>query len=91
MTSARIQPFSKKHNINKDCYDGFGRCSRKTTEKNLAFYMYKHNFRLIWKSNSISFNKAIKELKTNFRVVDVVICDEHFEKFSKQENKPEKL
>ena len=61
MTSAKFQPFCKKHNIIKGCYDGFRVYPRYLTERNIALYMYKNNFCLIWKSNGISFNKAIKE------------------------------
>ena len=33
MTSARIQPFCKTHNIDIGCYDGFRICPRNITEK----------------------------------------------------------
>ena len=36
MTTAWIQPFCKKHNINIGCYDGFRVCPRNVTEKNIA-------------------------------------------------------
>ena len=32
MTSARIQPFCRKHNINIGCYDGFRVCPRNITQ-----------------------------------------------------------
>ena len=32
MTSASIQPFCRKHNINIGCYDGFRVCPRNTTQ-----------------------------------------------------------
>ena len=63
MTSARVQPFCRKHNINIGGYDGFRVCPRKITERNRTLYMYQNHFCLIWKSDAISFNKAIEELK----------------------------
>ena len=39
--------------------------------------MHKNHFCSIWKSNGISFNQAIEELKNNFKVVDSVISDKH--------------
>ena len=33
MTSARFQPFSRKHNINKGYYDGYRICPRNIREK----------------------------------------------------------
>ena len=36
MTSARIEPFCKKHNINIGCYDVFRVCLRNITERNIA-------------------------------------------------------
>ena len=36
MTSARIQPFCRKYNINIDCYDGFRVCPKNITQRNTA-------------------------------------------------------
>ena len=91
MTSARIQPFCKKYIINIGYYDGFRVCPRNITERNIALYMYKNYFCLIWKSNGISFNKAIEELKINFKVVDNVTSGKHVESFIKYEYKPKKI
>ena len=77
MTSARVQPSCRKHNINIGCYDGFRVCPRKITQRNIALKIHNNHFRLIWKSYNVSFDKAIKELKDNFRVVDNVISDKH--------------
>ena len=46
---------------------------------------------LIWKSNRISFNQAIEELKNNFKVVDSVLSDKHVKSFIKYEYKPENV
>ena len=91
MTSARIQPFCKKHNTNIGGYDGFSVCPRIITERNLALFMYKNLFCLIWKSQGVSLNKAIEELKTNFKFVDNVISDKHVKRFIKNEYKPEEV
>ena len=77
MTSARVQPFCRKHNINIGCYDGFRVCPRKITQRNTALKIHNNHFCLIWKSDGVSFVEAIKELKDNFKVVDNVISDKH--------------
>ena len=91
MTSARIQPFCRKHNINIGCYDGFRVCPRNITQRNTALKIHNNHFCLIWKSDRVSFEKAIKELKDNFRVVDNVISDKHVKIYIKYEYKPEKV
>ena len=42
--------------------------------------MHNNHFCLILKSQNITFNQAIKELKGNFKVVDSVISDKHVKK-----------
>ena len=91
MTSARVQPFCRKHNINIGCYDGFRVCSRNIAQRNIALKIHNNHFCLIWKSDRVSFEKARKELKDNFRVVDNVISDKHVESFIKYEYKPKKV
>ena len=53
--------------------------------------MHKNHFSSIWITNGISFNKTTEELKTNFKVFDNVISDEHVKCFNKYEYKPEKV
>ena len=53
--------------------------------------MYKNHFCLNRKSNAISFNKAIEELKLNFKVVNNVISDKHVKSFIKYEYKPQEV
>ena len=48
-------------------------------------------FCLIWKSNDISFNQAIKELKDNFKFVHNVLSDKLVTSFFKYEYKPKKV
>ena len=56
---------------------------RTVTERNKALFLYKNHFCLIWKSEGVSFNQAIEELKDNFKIVDNFITDtnvnSHFE------------
>ena len=92
MTSARVQPFCRKHNINIGCYDGFRVCPRNITERNTATKMHNNHFCLIWKTDCVSFNKAIEdELEPNFKVVDIVLSDKHVKSFIKYEYKSKKV
>ena len=91
MTAARIQPFCKKHNINIGCYDGFRVCPRNITQRNIALKIHNNHFCLIWKSYNVSFDRAIRELKDNFKVVDNVISDKHVKSYIKYEYKPKKV
>ena len=82
MTSARIQPFCGKYNINIGCFDGTRINPRNLTQRDTSFFIYNNHFCLIWKSNGISFNQVIEnELKPNFKVVDNVISDKHVKSF----------
>ena len=91
MTSARIQPFCKKYNINIGCFVGTGLNPRKLTQRDISLFIYNNHFCLIWKSNGNSFNQAIEELKNNFKVVDNVISDKHVKSFFKYEYNPKKV
>ena len=92
MTSARVQPFCRKHNINIGCYDGIRVCPRKCPRKrHTALKIHNNLFCLIWKSDGVSFDKAIKELKDNFKVIDNVISDKHVKSYLKYEYKPKKV
>ena len=44
-------------------------------KKKNSIKIHNNHFCSIWKSNGISFNKTIEELKVNFKVVDSVISD----------------
>ena len=91
MTSARVQPFCRKHNIIIGCYVDFRVCPRNTTQRNTALKIHNNHFCLIEKSDGFSFDKAIKALKDNFRVVDNVISDKHVKSFIKYEYKLKKV
>ena len=91
MTSARVQPFCRKHNVNIGCYDGFRVCPRNITERNTVLKIHNNHFCLIWKSDGVSFVEGMKELKDNFKVVDNVISDKHVKSYIKYEYKPKKV
>ena len=84
MTSARLQPFCRKY-INIGYYDGFRVNPRSITQRDIALQIHKNHFSLIWKSNGISYDKIIKELKDNLNVTDNVISDKHVKSFIKYE------
>ena len=68
MTSARIQPFCRKCNIDIGSFDGTRISLRSITQRNTSLFIYNSHFCLIWKSNIISFNQVIEdELKPNFK------------------------
>ena len=71
MTMARVQPFCRANNINMGCFDGTRVFPRSVTDRNNALFLHSNHFCLIWKSEGVSFNQAIKELKDNFEIVDL--------------------
>ena len=91
MTSARVQPFCGKYVINIGCYDGFTVCPRNITHRDLALKIHNNHFCLIRESGGTSFDKAMKEIKDNLRVVDSVISDKHVKSYIKYEYKREKV
>ena len=90
-TFARIQPFCKKYNINIGCFDVTRMNPRNLTQRITSLFIYNNHFRLIWKSDGISFAKAITELKDNFKVVDNVISDKHVKSCIKYQYNPKNL
>ena len=62
MTCARIQPFCKKDNINIGCFDGTRINPRNLIQRDMSLFINNNHFCLIWKSNGISFNQAIREI-----------------------------
>ena len=53
MTSARIQPFCRKYNINIGIFDGTRINPRNITQRDTSLFIYNNQFCLIWKSNNI--------------------------------------
>ena len=60
MTKAGIQPFCRANNIIIGFFDGTRVFPRTVTDRNNALYLYNNHFSLIWKSENVSFNQAIK-------------------------------
>ena len=54
-------------------------------------FIYNNHFCLSWKSDGISFEKSITEIKDNFKGVDNVISDKHVKNFVKYEHNPKKV
>ena len=91
MTKARIQPFCRANNINLGYWDGERVFPRTVTNRDSALYLYDNHFCLIWKSQGVSFNQAITELKNNFRLVDNYITEENVNSHFKYEFIPKKI
>ena len=83
MTKAKIQPFCKTNFIDLGFFEGTRVFPRSATDRSDALFLYNKVFCLIWKSEKVSFNQTLKELKDNFKIVDNFITDEnvksHFE------------
>ena len=77
MTKARILPFCRANNTNLGYWDGIRVFPRSVTNRDSVLFLYNNHFCLIWKSESVSFNQAIKELKENFNIVDNFITEEN--------------
>ena len=91
MTKARIQPFCKANNNSLGYFDGERVFPRSVTERYKALYSYNNHFCLIWKSEGVSFNQAIQELKKNFKIVDNYITETNVNSHFEYINKPKKI
>ena len=91
MTKARIQPFCRANKINLGYWDGERVFPRTVTNRDSALYLYNNHFCLIWKSQGVSFNQAIQELKNNFKMVDNYITEENVNSHFKYEFTPKKI
>ena len=85
MTSARIQRFCKKYDINIGCFDGKKLNPGNITQRNSSLIIYNDHFCLVRKSFGISFNQAIEEVKLKYKVFDNVLSDKHVKSFAKYE------
>ena len=90
MTKARIQPFCSANNINLGYGDGKRVFPRTVTNRDTALYLYNNHFCFKWKSQGVSFNQAIQELKNNFKMVDNYITEENVNSHFKYEFTPKK-
>ena len=77
MTSARIQPFCTKYNINLGAYNINQPkiLPRSVTERRICLFIHKNHFCVIWKTNKTTFTDAIKELEDNFEYEPNQISD----------------
>ena len=91
MTRARIQPFCRANNINLGYWDGERVFPRSVTKRNTTLFLYNNHFCLIWKSEGVSFNQAIEELKDNFKTVDNYITEENVNSHFEYIYTPEKI
>ena len=91
MTMARIQPCLKKLGIDLGYYNGERVFPRSVTNRDGALYLYNNHFCLIWKSQGVSFNQAIQELKNNFKIVDNYFTEENVNSQFKYEFTPKKI
>ena len=90
-TMALIQPFCRANNINLGYYNGDRVFPRTVTNRDSASFLYNNHFCLLWKSEVVSFNQAINELKNNFKIVDNYIIDEKVTSHFKYEFTPKKI
>ena len=91
MTKPRIQPFCRANNINLGYYDGIKIFPRSVTDRNNALFLFDNHFCLIWKSDGVSCDQAIKELKDNFKIVDSYITEENINSHFEYIYKPKKI
>ena len=90
-TKARIQPLCQDNN-NILGYNNDDRVFPRTvTNRNSALFLYNTHFCLIWKSQGVSFNKAIQELQDNFKIVDNYITEENINSHFIYEFIPKKI
>ena len=70
MTSAKIQPFCKKYNINLGVYNINQQeiLPRSVTERRISLYIHENHFCLIWKTKNTTFINAIKKIRRQFQI-----------------------
>ena len=91
MTKTRIQPFCRANKTNLGYYIEDRVFPRSVTNRDTALFLYINHFCLIWKSEGVSFIRAIKELKDNFKMVDNYITEEKVKSQFEYVYKPKKL
>ena len=91
MTKARIQPCPKKLGIHLGYYNDERIFPRTVTNRNSALYFYNNIFCLLWKSQGVSFNQAIQDLKNNFKIVDNYITEKNVSSCFEYRYKPKKI
>ena len=91
MTKATFQPFCRTNNFNLGYYDGERVFPRSVTDRNNALFLYNNHFCLLWKTEGVSFNQAVQELKDNFKKVDTYITEENVNYRFEYIYKPKKI
>ena len=91
MNKARIQPFCIANNNNLGYFDGMRFFPRSVTDRNNAFFLHSNHFCLIWKSEGVNSNQAIREQKENNKIVDNYIDEENDNSLFKYEFIPKKI
>ena len=91
MTKARIHPFCRANNITLGCFDGERVFPRSVTDRNNALFLFNNHFCLILRTEGVSFNQAIQELKDNFKMVPNYITEENVNSHFKYEFMPKKI
>ena len=64
---------------------------RTVRDRNIALFLQNNHLCLIWKSENVTFNQAIKELKDNFKVFDNYITEENVNSHFKYDFIPKKI
>ena len=91
MTKARIQPFCRANNTNLGYWDGERVFPTSNTDRDSALFLFNNHFCLKRKSENVSFNQALRELKDNFKIVDNYITDENVNSHFKYKFIPKKI
>ena len=91
MTKARIQSFCRANNYNLGFYVGKRVFPRKVTDRNNALFLYNIHLCLLWRTLAVGFNRAIIELKGNFKIVDNFITEEKINSHFNYEYIPKKV
>ena len=91
MTKARIQPNCRANNINLRFYNEHRVFPRSVTNRDSALFLFNNHFCVIWKSESVSFKQAIKELNDNFKIVDNYKGEENVKSLFKYEFTPKQI
>ena len=85
MTNARIQPFCRAKIISLGYWDDERVFARSVTDRDSALFLRNNHLCSIWKSEGVSFKKAIKELKDNIKIVDNYVTGENVNSLFKNE------
>ena len=64
---------------------------KSVTNRDKALFLFNKLFSLIWKSQIVSVNQAIIELKNNFKIVDNYITEENVHSHFKNDFIPKKI